>query len=156
MLEINSGCSSKILHVAMKFSGEITPEWTQNTHSNINMSFSCQHKIWDSMIELSLKCWDRNYYTVHFFSSLIIKVIPWRNTSSKHYRQINKHCIYMTKILQWLFFFYLWISSLHFTVWFQFQNSYNVNMISMKLFVLFLINQLWSSIYLSEKWIKLR
>lgn len=45
MLEINSGCSSKILHVAMKFSGEITPEWTQNTHSNINMSFSCQHKI---------------------------------------------------------------------------------------------------------------
>lgn len=156
MLEINSGCSSKILHVAMKFSGEITSEWTQNTHSNINMSFSCQHKImrFNDWIE-SQVLRQRLLYTEHFFSSLIIKVIPWRNSSSKHYRQINKHCIYMTKILQRLFFFYLWISSLHFTVWFQFQNSY-VNMISMKLFVLFLINQLWSSIYLSEKWIKLR
>lgn len=88
MLEINSGCSSKILHVAMKFSGEITSEWTQNTHNPISICpFPVSIKLWDSMIELSLKCWDRDYGTIQniSFSGLIIKVIPWRNTSSKHY-----------------------------------------------------------------------
>lgn len=85
MLEINSGCSSKILHVAMKFSGEITSEWTQNTHSNINMSFSCQHKImrFNDRIESQVLRQRLRYYTEHFFQRFDNKGNPLK----KHFIQ---------------------------------------------------------------------